>query len=165
MRASCDICDKLLVAPYGQLISKVVVISDSPGFDDIRNGQAYAGQYGMALRTELGKTGIQPEGISMVTLWQHGADHENCDIEWHIQKVMPLLMQANLILMLGKEVIETFTGYAVGDVSGTIIKSKILKKATIVAGPGIATIGKTPIGELRLSLSLFAEERQRRKPK
>jgi len=66
--------------------------------------------------------------------------------------------------MLGSECLQVFTGYAVGDVSGTMVRPMILPKTCkIVAGPSITTLGRTPIGELRLALNLFAEQRRKLK--
>lgn len=160
MRASCEICGNLLLSPYGTMTSNIVILSDAPGFEDVKNGQAYSGQYGEALKTEMGKVGIQPSRCYMLTLWQHGASKE-CDLEWHVQAVLPILLKAKLILMLGSESLTTFTNYTAMEVSGTIVKSKILKKPTIVAGPNINALGKTPIGELRLALEVFAEQRRK----
>jgi hypothetical protein len=95
----------------------------------------------------------------MLTLWQH-APKKECDLEWHVQQVLPMLRKAKLILMLGSESLSTFTGFSAMEVSGTIVKSNILK-ATIVAGPSIAALGKTPVGELRLAIELFAEQRRK----
>jgi uracil-DNA glycosylase len=157
MRANCK-CGNLLIGDYGLLTSDVIILSDAPGYEDVKNGQAYSGQYGEALKTELGKVGIQPSSCHMMTLWLHSPS-KDCDLEWHIQKAMPFLMKAKLILMLGSECLSTFTGFSAMEVSGTIVKSKLLK-AKIVAGPSVAALAKTPIGELRLALELFANQRR-----
>jgi len=159
MRASCDVCGNLLVGSYGNLTSNVIILSDAPGYEDVKNGQAYSSQYGEGLKTELGKVGIQASACHMMTLWQH-APNKECDINWHIDRILPTLLKAKLILMLGSESLGAFTGFSAMEVSGTIVKSKILKKAIIVAGPSIAALGKTPIGELRLALDKFTEQRR-----
>lgn len=157
MRNRCQ-CGLMEVAPFGSF-TNVVVISDAPSFDDVKNGQAYTGQYGMALQHEMNKAGIQPSQCRMITLWSHNQS-EDCDPDFHYMRAEQSMASAKLILMLGKECLEVFTGYAVGDVSGTIVKSKLLPKAIVVAGPSLSTLGNSPLGELRLALELFAEQRR-----
>lgn len=158
-RAKC-VCGKLLLETWGNRSSNVVVISDAPLFDDVKNGVLYSGAYGEALKNEMSKMGIQPSGTHMMTLWKHGQDKE-CTYD-HATEALKILKDAKLILMLGSECLSTYTGYTAMEVSGTIVKSKMIK-GTIVAGPSITTLGKTPIGELKLALELFAEQRRKLK--
>ena len=158
----CKYCNKVLVSSYGDMSSKVVVISDYPLFDDVRNGLVYSGTYGEALRQEMGKAGIQAQACKMITMWQHAPDEE-CDAQWHINQALEDMMDAKLILMLGTECLQAYSFGTANEYSGTIVKSKFLKKAVIVAGPSYAAIGKTPLGELRLALELFAKQRRKLK--
>jgi uracil-DNA glycosylase len=158
MRNRCE-CGLLEVAPFGSF-TNIAIISDAPSFDDVKNGQAYTGQYGMALQNEMNRAGIQPSQCRMMTLWSHSQSDE-CEDELHHVRALKDLTGAKLVLMLGKECLEVFTGYAIGDVSGTIVKSKLLPKAIVVAGPSMSTLGNSPLGELRLALEVFAEQRRR----
>lgn len=160
MKSGVCSCGKRLLRPWGSLDSPIAVVSDVPGFEDVKNGVVYSGTYGEALKLELGKAGIQAAGIRMLTMWKHGIDKE-CDIDWHATTTLEDLKGVKLVLMLGTECLSTYTGYTASEISGTIVKSKMLPKVIVVAGPSISTLGKTPIGELRLAINKFAEQRRK----
>jgi len=151
-------CGKRQVSTWGDLSSLVMVVAEAPLFDDVKNGVAFSGNYGEALKTEMGKVGIQASGCRMLTMYKHVYDEE-CLFD-HENTTLKELMGAKLILMLGSYCLSTYADCTLSEYSGTIVRSKFLRKSIVVAGPSIAAIGKTPLGELRLALELFAEQRR-----
>jgi uracil-DNA glycosylase len=137
----------------------VAIIADKPLFDDVKNGVTFSGEAGLALAQELSRVGVQDTQCYLTTLWSHAypSKDEWCERDYHERRAMELLKDRKVILMLGTEVLDLFTGYNADTATGTIVKSKHLKKATIIAGPSVATINRMPIGEYRLALELFAE--------
>ena len=78
-----------------------------------------------------------------------------------ISEVIWLAEGKRIILMMGAEVVRTFTGYGVSDVSGLICKSDLLPVTNapiIIPAPNPDNIMKQPIGELRNALNVFAEQ-------
>lgn len=162
MRSKCPGCGNMLLDSLGTNKAKACVLIDEPLYDDIRNGVLLSGVYGDGLKTELAKLGVSSPTLYITSLWKHGQNKE-CDFRWHVNATLPHLLEMKLILMLGSHSLTEFTGHTAMEVSGTIVKSVILKKQVIVAGPSISAMGKTPIGELRMALELFAEQRRKLK--
>lgn len=155
-------CGRVTVFPSGDSRSQVAVVSDAPGFEEVRSGRAFTGAYAEAFKHELMKAGIQPESLYLFTALPH-TPAKDCEFDWQTATLASILGYRKLVLMLGNGVITAFTGRAISECSGTIVKSSMLSDVTIVAGPSMATLGKTPIGELRLAINLFAEQRRKLK--
>lgn len=159
--SNCD-CGKRILSVYGDRGSNIMVIADKPGFEDLKNGQCFSSEYGQALQIELSKVGIQPQNILMFNLWMHStAKGDTCPPEVHYTNALKTMSKAKLVLMLGSESLTYFCDTTEMISCGTIVKSVYLPKTVIVAGPNIAALGKTPIGELKLALELFAKERRK----
>ncbi len=153
-------CGLHMVKPFGNLSSNVVILGDYPSFDDVKNGMAFTGPGGMALRQELAKAGVQPEGVFMTLLYPHNMGKTSeCVEDWETN-AMGFLRKKKLILLLGKAV-PVFTQFTAEQVSGIKVPSALLKGSIVVAGPGITTALKSPIGELRRACEVFAEERRK----
>lgn len=155
------ICGRSEVSPVGDLKSVVAVVSDYPGFEEVRNGRAFTGAYGEAFRHELMKAGIQPESLFMFAALAH-MPAKDCEHDWQTP-TLKLLRNRKLIFMLGTQTLTAYAGMTTSECSGTIVKSSMLPDSIIVAGPSITTLGKMPLGELRLSIAKFAEQRRKLK--
>lgn len=158
--SNCN-CGRVMVSPMGDSTSKVAVVSDYPGFEELKFKQAFSGAYGISFRNELSAEGIQPESLFMFAALPH-MPAKDCTYDWQTA-ALKLLQDRKLIFMLGTQTLSAFTGYTASECSGTIVYSAMLKKSIIVAGPSIASLGKSPLGELRLAISKFAEQRRKLK--
>ena len=152
-------CGAQMVKPFGNMDAKVAVMSDYPAFDDVKNGLAFTGDGGMALRNELGKAGIQPESLAMYMLYPHNMRNRDCVEDWETYAIQ-MLLGKKLVLLLGKAV-PVFTPYTAEKITGITTTSPLLKRTTIVCGPSLSTIMSSPIGEMRMACEVFADERRK----
>jgi len=122
------------------------------------------------LMKELGMVGLNMQVMSLGAFWSHippksngkdGKEQFGKCLDWSISEVIRLAEGKRIILMMGAEVVRTFTGYGVSDVSGLICKSDLLPVTNapiIIPAPNPDNIMKQPIGELRNALNVFAEQ-------
>lgn len=121
------------------------------------------------LMKELGLVGVNMQVLSLGALWMHTppkagktkegkATFQKC-LEWSISEVIRLAEGKATILMMGAEVVRTFIGHSVSEVQGLVCKSDLLSpKTVIIPAPNPDNIMKVPIGEMRNSLKMFAEQ-------
>lgn len=123
------------------------------------------------LMKELGAVGLNMQVMSLGALWMHtppkaGKTKESREqfqkcVDWSISEVIRLAEGKKVILMMGAELIRTFVGHSVSDVSGLVCKSDLLPAVNapvIIPAPNPDNIMKVPIGELRNALKVFAEQ-------
>lgn len=122
------------------------------------------------LMKELGMVGLNMQVMSLSALWMHNPpkakgkeakeQFQKC-LDWAISEVIRVAEGKRVILMMGAEVVRTFTGYGVSEVSGLVCKSDLLpitNAPVIIPAPNPDNIMKMPIGELRNALKVFAEQ-------
>ena len=155
-------CGRSIITRTGDPKARVAVLGDYPFFDELRSGVAFRGSIGDILRSELGKVGVQFEQLYGLHFWNHIKTDE-CDVALHAQQTLEAIKDCKLILMLGNDPCQHFLGYSAPEISGTIQKSKFLPKSIIVAGPIPASFLRGPIGELKLAIEKFTEQRRKLK--
>lgn len=120
------------------------------------------------LMKELGMVGLNMQVMSLSAFWMHtppkvkgkeGKEQFQKCLDWSISEVIRVAEGKKIILMMGAEVTRTFIGYGVSEVSGLVCKSDLLPNVpVIIPAPNPDNIMKQPIGELRNSLKVFAEQ-------
>lgn len=120
------------------------------------------------LMKELGMVGLNMQVMSLAAFWSHqppktkgkdGKEQFGKCLDWSIAEVIKASAGKKAILMMGAEVVRTFIGYGVSDVSGLVCKSDMLPDVpVIIPAPNPDNIMKQPIGELRNALKTFAEQ-------
>lgn len=121
------------------------------------------------LNKEMGKVGLQLNAMSYTALYLHEPSTskktkeakelaQGCK-DYSVQQVIEVAKGKKLILLMGAEAIRTFTGYPATDVYGLLCKSELLPDVpVIVPAPNPDKLMLSPIGELRNSLRVFAEQ-------
>lgn len=121
------------------------------------------------LMKEMGMVGLNFQIMSLSALWLHKPpsgkrtkeareSFQKC-LDYSISEVIKAAYGKKVVLLMGAEVVRTFTGYGVSDVSGLVCKSDLLPDANIVIpSPNSDKIMSQPIGELRYALKTFAEQ-------
>lgn len=122
------------------------------------------------LMKELGMVGLNMQVMSLAAFWTHtppkakgaeGKEQFSKCLNWSISEVIRVSEGKRVILMMGAELVRTFTGYGVSDVSGLVCKSDLLpviNAPIIIPAPNPDNIMKVPIGELRNALKVFADQ-------
>jgi len=121
------------------------------------------------LMKEMGLVGLNFQVMSLSALWLHKPsagkrtkeDKESFQkcLDYSVSEVIRAASGKKIVMLMGAELVRTFTGYGVSEVSGLICKSDLLPDANIVIpAPNCDNIMKMPIGELRVALKVFAEQ-------
>lgn len=177
--ALCPSCQKKVISPV--LKSKpYLVVKESLTQNEIGQELPFAlngkNKHGRDEQTtsyylmkELGMVGINFQQLSLTALWMHhppkiGRTKESkvafqACLDYSISQVIKAAEGKQLVMLLGAEVVRTFTGYGVSEVSGLKCKSDLLPNVPVVIpAHNPDNIMKMPIGELRNALKVFAEE-------
>lgn len=177
--ALCPHCGKKTLDPI--LKSKpYMIIKESFTENEMEQGNLFTlsgkNKYGNQENTtsyylmkELGLTGLNLQIMSLSALWLHKPptgkktkeareDFQKC-LDYSISELIKAAKGKKVILLMGAELVRTFTGYGVSDVSGLVCKSELLPEANIVIpAPNPDKLMSQPIGELRYALKTFAEQ-------
>lgn len=123
------------------------------------------------LNKEMGMVGLQLNTMNLSSLYMHlpsrskknkeaKEQFQGC-MDYSIQQVVKLAEGKKVVMLMGAELIRTFTGYPASEVYGLICKSDLLPNVpVIVPAPNPDKLMAVPIGELRNSLKIFAEQIQ-----
>jgi len=175
----CPNCGKKSLSPT--LRSKpYMIIKESVTSNEMEQGTLFTlsgvNKYGhnenttsYYLAKELGMAGVSMQTLSLSALWLHtppkavkgkeGKESFQKCLDWSIGEVIKACAGKKAIMLMGAEVVRTFTGYGVSDVSGLVCTSDLLPSVpVIVAAPNPDKMMAVPIGELRNSIRVFAEQ-------
>lgn len=166
---TCPICKSTDCVPAsGKEKSKILLIGEFPGVDEIKSGRPFSGATGTILRTELGKLGIDLSQFRIANLWLHipndardplKQDCLNYSVEKHLIKE---IKNKEAILLIGSETVRFFCDKKVSQMNGLEVKSnKITSVPLIMACIQPATVFHGTVGELRFSLKRFVEKIER----
>lgn len=145
----------------GQLFA----LSSPNRYGTVTNSNAYY------LAKEMGIVGLNLQVMSLSALYLHKlpeAKRSKVDKEvlskccdHSIADVIRIAREMKVVMLMGAEVVRTFTGHSVSDVSGLICKSELLPTVpVIIPAPNPDKLMSQPIGELRNALKVFAEQVQ-----
>lgn len=120
------------------------------------------------LSQEMAKLGLHMPVMSLHAFWSHhppkvagkeGKEQFEKCLQWSIQEVIRACEGKTTVLMMGAEVVRTFIGYGVSEVSGLVCHSTLLPNVpVIIPAPNPDNLMKQPIGELRNALGTFANQ-------
>ena len=121
------------------------------------------------LMKELGRVGLNLNSMSLSCFYIHTlpkakrtkddkAIIQKC-VDFSISEVIKVAREMKIVMLMGAELVRTFTGYGVSDVAGLICKSQYLPLVpVIIPAPNPDKLMAMPIGELRNALGVFAEQ-------
>jgi len=121
------------------------------------------------LGREFGIVGLQLVSFSLSCLFMHqlpkgGRSKEGKEVvqgcvEHSVNELVKVAQDKKIILMMGAELVKTFTGYNTSDVYGLLCKSELLPNVpVIIPAPNSDKLMNSPIGEMRLALKVLAEQ-------
>lgn len=157
----CPICQSFCLSPYRKS-DDILVIGDAPSDDDLRQGapfstNTYRITAGKVFRKELERCGVAFNQLSVINIWQHiPTDNQEC-WEHGYNKVLEESKGKKAILLVGSDVVETFTKYKVSDVSGLQVDSHVLSAPIIYAMYSPALSLARGVGEVRLAVEKFIQ--------
>jgi uracil-DNA glycosylase family 4 len=155
---TCPICkSKDCVPACGNEASKILIIGEFPGKDEIKSGRPFAGATGTILRTELGRLGIDLGRIRIANLWLHEPNGSETCLMYSAQLIKKEAENKEAILLIGSDTVKYFCGLKVHSVTGLEVKSDYFSVPIIYACIQPATVFHGTFGELRLSLQKFAK--------
>jgi len=155
-RNKCPYCEQLLVEPYGNPESDILLVGEFPGDKEMQRGAPFVGEAGGILEYELGRAGIDMWSCRLTNLWQHYATKDISCFEYGL-KSLTQEMAGRKVLMMGSELATYFLGDKVSKWYGLKVTSALFPRsiqfAIVAPNPAIAL--HQPLGELRLSLQKF----------
>jgi uracil-DNA glycosylase family 4 len=155
---TCPICKSNDCVPAGgNEKSKVLLIGEFPGTDEVRTGRPFTGATGGVLRTELAKLGIDLYGFRIANMWLHIPNHNEDCLNYSIQKVIKEAKGKQAILLIGSDTVKYFADKKVSKVNGLEITSPYLSAPIIMALVQPATVFHGCTGELQFGLKRFVK--------
>lgn len=138
----------------------LLVIGEFPGKLEMERGIPFAthSMYvtaGKVFRKELERIGVSLSQFRVINLWEHEPNNnEECYTAGY-NHVLDEAKGKKAILLVGSDVVETFTKYKVSDVTGLQVDSSVLSAPIIYAIVNPALALHRSVGEVRLGIEKF----------
>ena len=156
---TCPICGSTECVPAGgNSKSKILIIGEFPGKDEIKTGKPFSGATGTILKTELGRLGIDVSRLRIVNMWLHFPNKNEKCLQYSVQQVVKEAKGKQAILLIGSDTVKYFADAKVGQVTGLQVKSDYFSAPIIFACIQPAVAFHNVVGEVRLSLQKFADK-------
>lgn len=161
MNQYCPNCGELICPPSGKS-SDLLIIAEFPGKLEIERQMPFATHTmyvtaGKVLRKELERLGVSLSQFRCLNLWLHEPNkNENC-FQAGYNHTLDEAKGKKVILLVGSDVVETFTEYKVSDVSGLQVESSILSAPIIYAIVNPALALHRAVGEVRFGIEKFVQ--------
>jgi len=154
---SCPHCGREDCVPAGgSRSSKILIIGEFPGEDEIKAGRPMVGRMGGVLRTELSRLGIDMRRMRLCNLWLHPPNKdENC-FNHGVTQAIKEAQNKEAILLIGSDTVKYFCDTNVMSVNGLRVTSPYLSAPIIMASLQPATVFHGALGEVRLALKKFS---------
>lgn len=155
----CPACGEESVPPRGNKNSKILIVGEFPGDSEMESGRPFSGPAGGVFRTELARIGLDVPLIRIMNLWLHPpTKDENC-YKAGYDLVLEEAKNREAILLVGSEVVNTFTKYKVSDICGLPLDKADHKLSAklVMAIVNPAIVFHSGIGEVRLGIQRFSD--------
>jgi hypothetical protein len=163
---SCGVCGQELIRPSGRPNSRILLIGEFPGREELNHGVCFIGKTGMVLEYEMRKVGLPSHLVHMTNLWLHDPTWDKSHkkvvqspcLQWMVQNMLDYMARYPYVLLMGSELGNAF-GFPVSKWSGLQIKSPLLPPTckVVMLMPNPAEAMASVVGEVRLGLSRFAQ--------
>jgi uracil-DNA glycosylase family 4 len=159
MTQHCPSCLAEIVPPSGNKLSKILIVGEMPGENELEHGKPFCGPTGKVLRAELRRAGIEPFLCRMANLWLHEPNKEENCYKAGLDIVLDEAKGKEAILLVGSECAEAFVGMKIMDICGLQVTSPMLSCDTVFAmvNPAIVFKPGGGVGEIRLALKKFGD--------
>lgn len=174
----CPVCMGNAVPARGSVDSDVLIIGEFPGTEEMRSLRPFSGGAGGVLRQEFANCGIYLGDFRVTNLWVHpihvtytehihqfGNEVSNKELiddlnkkclEYSTKLVMDEAKGKKAILLVGSDVVSTFTDYTVSNVNGLEVGSTFKKTKIVVAMYNPAIVFHKTVGEIRFAVRNFS---------
>ena len=159
----CPVCGTEDCVPAtGNPDSKILVVGEFPGKEEIKEGKPLVGATGGVFRAEMRRLGYDVAMFRICNLWHHeqlqpkDKNYKDC-LQQGLSQVIKEAKGKRAILLLGSECTKVFCNCNVRDVNGLQVKSVYLSAPLIVASYNPAYVFNQGVGELRLALGNFVK--------
>jgi hypothetical protein len=157
---TCPICSVNCISPSGH--SDLLIILDAPTPTDVKSGRLFSTSSmfttpGLVFRKELAQRGLDLTQFRVASLWQHEPNKKEECFKHGYDAVLEEAKGKKFILLVGADVVETFTGYKVSDVSGLQVDSPVLSAPIIYAMVNPSMALARSVGEVRLAVGKVAD--------
>ena len=182
-REICPVCEHYqLVSADGPKDSKLLLVGEYPGVEEIKTGHPWVGEAGQVLNEELERAGLNRDYIRVTNLWLHAPPAKpraapprmklalekwtaatkayDAEFRFHYTQLLKEMVGRKGILLMGSDVTEALLGVTVTSVAGCFVKSDILPKiALAMMNPAIVFRSgpEGTLGETRMAIRRWAE--------
>lgn len=165
MRPTCPACGGQTCPPIGH--SDILIIGEFPSWNEMQQGRPFATHApsrngyvkiitaGYVLRQELIRNGLDFSNFRITNLWVHEPNKSEECFKDGYDAVLDEAKGKSAILLVGSEVVETFTEYRASDVSGLQVESAVFSCPIIYAMVNPALALHRSVGEVRLGIERF----------
>jgi uracil-DNA glycosylase family 4 len=159
MTQHCPNCTEIVCPPTGRS-TELLIVGEFPGKEEMIQGRPFASNpnfmtAGRILKKELERCGVSLSDFRICNLWLHEpTKDENC-FKAGYDNVLDEAKGKKAILLVGSDVVETFTGYKVSDVTGLQVDSTVLSAPIIYAMVQPALALHRALGEVRNGVEKF----------
>lgn len=159
MNQYCPSCGEKICPPSGKS-ADILVIGEFPGDTEMEKGIPFATHWkyvtaGKVFRKELEQLGVALNQFRVVNLWLHQPNNSEGCWQAGYNNVLDEAKGKKAILLVGSDVVETFTKYKVSEVSGLEVDSHILSAPIIYASVNPALSLHRGVGEVRFAITKF----------
>ena len=158
-RNRCPVCDAVLVEPYGNPESDILLCSEYPDQFEQKRGVPFVGEAGEILESELMRAGIDMWSCRLSLLWQHYKNKSQECFEYML-KELTREMAGRKVLLMGSEACQFYTGQGVMDMAGLEVQSPLFPRSVqfVMIAPSPGSVLHTSLGEFRLSIKKFVDK-------
>jgi hypothetical protein len=158
MRQVCPVCAEVCVPAIGK--SDVLVIGEFPSTEEVNQGVPFASNpkfmsAGRIFRKELERLGVSFNQLRIMNLWMHIPNKDERCFKLGYDAVLDEAKGKKAILLVGSDVVSTFTEYKVSDVTGLQVDSSVLSAPIIYAMVNPALAQHRALGEVRFGVEKF----------
>lgn len=155
----CPACGEPGVPPHGGKDSKILIIGEFPGDEEMEKGRPFIGPTGKVFKAELRRVGIEYALCRVTNIWLHPPTKNEFCLKAGIDIALDEAKGKQAILLVGSECARLFLDKGVMEVSGLQVESQMLSAPIIFAMPNPALVFQPNrgVGEIRFALKNFAD--------
>ncbi len=151
---TCE-CGKSMISPQGPADSLILIIGDSPDFEEVRNGAPFSGKRGDILRSELTDAGIDLRQCRVTYLSRHSVGPKEKPCNSHVGDALREMKTHKFVLLIGASTVSAFGINNPSAHVGLEVKSFLFPEGVFVMGC-LNPPQNSAVGEFRLAISKFA---------
>lgn len=155
----CPVCHTTdMVFASGPRTSKILLIGEAPGEDEIKYAKPFTGKTGNVLRSEFGYFGMDVNRIRLTNLWRHlENDNDEC-LKNGATEAIKEAVDRQLIILIGAGTVKYFCHCSVEEWNGLEVKSDYFSAPHIIACVQPATVFHgNMLGEVRFAMKNIAD--------